>query len=133
MFRVFNSTSKHLVPLNISIERKGEKMLNEQSDNYELLCNTNVNKNVDHQISWLKDDKELLIDEKLFSLSWSNETPHATSILKFKALKSNQVQQYSGVYKCKVYIRYPDVGLGNSYFSEPIRVEADYSSKLSRN
>jgi hypothetical protein len=32
-----------------------------------------------------------------------------------------------------VYIRYPDVGLGNSYFSEPIRVEADYSSKLSRN
>ena len=112
----------------MSIEQVGNTMLSDESNDFkfQLTCLTNINKNVAYQISWMRDDKDLVIDGKLFSKRTLNETQYANSVLEFKALEARSFD-YSGAYKCKIYIRYPDVGQGTAYVSEPRRLAfSDY-------
>ena len=120
--------------LNIGIQEKGDKSIHEGIDTkYQLICNTSINKNIEHQISWLKDENELVIDSKQYGREWLQDSPYANSVLDFKLLKNSKQVNYSGSYKCKIYIRYPDVGQGSYYISEPKKVDFNYYSPLKYN
>ena len=112
------------MPLILRVEQKGNTLLSDDASDYkfQLTCMRNINKNVAYQISWMKDDKDLIIDGKNFSKRTINETQFANSVLEFKSLEAKSFN-YSGSYKCKIYIRYPDVGQGTSYISEAKRLE----------
>lgn len=121
-----------IVPLKIKIDQRGDTEIVENNSNntkFELICNSNINKNLQNQISWTRDDKEIIIDDKNFSVYSSNETQYANSVLVFKSFQ-NESSNYTGVYKCNIYIRYPEVGQGTSYLSDGKYVTFSYSSKI---
>jgi hypothetical protein len=125
-----------LVPLHLTIEQRGDTIIKEESSgsngtSFQLVCNTNINKNIAHQISWLKDDRELNLDGVAYTKqALPADWKYAGSILEFKSVNQLSTYNYSGSYRCKIYIRYPDVGQGTAYASEPKVLKFDYFSKL---
>lgn len=118
------------VPLKVAI--KSEKVKSEAGKtNYKLTCSTNVDKSVEQKISWIKDNVDLDTESNngssLFIQTSQSSSVYANSMLEFNWLL-NRTYEFNGVYKCKIYIRYPEVGQGTYYFSEPVRV-TDYSSE----
>ncbi len=116
----------------INIKENGQTSIHEDSSEskYKLICNTNINKNIDHQISWMKDENELTIDNVQYSKDWMADSPHANSVLDFKSIQHAKTFNYSGTYKCKIFIRYPEVGQGTYYLSEAKQVEFTYFGNL---
>lgn len=117
------------MPLKITLEQKGDTTYQENTsgNKFQLVCNTNMKNTVENQILWIKDDKEIFIDEsnKMFTSLRSPNGPYANSILEFKAVQNRQFD-YSGVYRCKIHIRYPDVGQGGFYLSEAKPIGFNY-------
>ncbi len=117
-----------LVPLKMSIDQKLDSSIGGENKLFRLICNTNINKNIQHKISWMKDDKELIVEMfhgrpvyKQATLSASNAT-FANSVLEFN-WRLNRTFNFDGDYKCKIHIRYPEVGQGTFYTSEPRKVK----------
>lgn len=114
----------------MSIEQTGQTNVTDNvttsSAKFELTCHTNINKNIQHQISWFKDDKELLVDGTNFTSYSLNDTQNANSVLVFRNYQNQSAFNYNGDYKCNIYIRYPEVGQGASYQSEPKSVSFSY-------
>ena len=114
------------MPLKLAIEQQGKTLLTEDSTNdYKLVCNTNIMKTIAHQITWLKDGREILTDDRmsLFSSLILTNTTYANSVLVFKSINNRSlISTYKGVYQCKLNIRYPDVGEGDFYSSEAKKV-----------
>jgi hypothetical protein len=106
----------------MSVELKNEVNTNGEGETFRLICNTNINKNIQHKISWIKDDKELSAETALYKQTVSGEVAHANSVLEFN-WRSNRTFNFDGVYKCKIHIRYPEVGQGTFYASEPRNVK----------
>ncbi len=107
------------MPLNISVEQSGETFVNENAnDVFELICNTNIMKSIEHQIIWVKNDREIFLDEKIYVSNALSNSSYANSVLVFKDVKQKNANIYNGNYQCKLHIRYPDVGQGSFYMSE---------------
>jgi hypothetical protein len=108
----------------MNIEQKSESTTSEGTK-FKLVCNTNINKKIQHKISWLKNDKDLVIENnsiyKQTTIPASN-TSYASSVLEFN-WRLNRTFNFDGVYKCKILVRYPEVGQGASYISEPRNVK----------
>lgn len=121
----------------MSIEQKGSTSIDVsgQESKFKLVCNTNINRVIQNQISWIKDDKDLLTTDNLFYTQFDlRDTQFANSVLEFKINKLNfQSFNYSGVYKCKIHIRYPEVGEGTSYLSESTKIELNLNEPLKYN
>lgn len=119
-------TEPIFIPLKMRIEQRGQTVVNtsgstDQSERFELACLSNINRNIQHQISWTRDDRELAVNDNggqnSFSIYIANDTMYANSVLVFKRFH-NDSANYTGVYKCSIYIRYPEVGQGTSYLSD---------------
>jgi hypothetical protein len=128
-------TQNIFLPLNISVEQRGNTLLDASNSTltntnaFKLVCNTNILKTIEHQIIWLRDDREILLDERLslFSTSTLNDTSYANSVLIFKsAVNRNLSTNYNGAYQCKLHIRYPDAGQGTFYMSELKKIKFDF-------
>lgn len=121
-----------LVPLRISVEQNGTTVLksDQASIKFELNCKTNINKQLNLEISWAKDGKDLLIDDQLYSSRTDSSLNYLNNILEFKTLNFNKKDNYSGVYKCKIYNRISDVSQSSSYFSDPKVLQFSYYCKL---
>ena len=122
------------VPLKMKLEQRGESEISETTSNssrFELSCETNINRNVQHQISWMRDDKEIAIDGQIFSTYVNNATQFANSVLVFRRFLNESLANtnYSGLFKCNIYIRYPEVGQGTSYRSDAKLVQFNFNSK----
>ena len=101
------------------MEQKGETNRNENSnDEFQLICHTNINKSIEHQILWMKNDREIFLDEKSFTTRIMPNSTYANSVLVFKSVKQANTNNLNGKYQCKLHIRYPDVGQGGFYVSE---------------
>ena len=103
----------------------------DEGSKFQLVCLTNINKNVEHQISWTKDNSESpLVDKRLYARATLVDSPYANSQLEFKSFaKPAAAANYSGAYRCKVYIRYPDVGQGQYFASDAKQVDFVYSTR----
>ena len=130
-------TQNIFLPLNLTLEQRGDTFIDASQINstlnknnaFKLVCNTNILKTIEHQIIWLRDDREILLDERfsLFSTSVVNETSYANSVLLFKSVSNrNLITGYNGAYQCKLHIRYPDAGQGTFYLSEARKVKFDF-------
>lgn len=117
------------MPLKLNIEQKGNTLIDENSSSFSLICNTNINRNIQHQISWIKDDKELFADNLFFSQFDSKEISFANSKLEFKLSKDTKSLNYSGSYRCRIQVKSPEVGESTSYLSEPKKLEFTLSGK----
>ena len=121
------------MPLKLSIEQRGDTFLTlsdtSSSKDFKLVCNTNILKTIEHQITWLKDDREVVLDERIsfYATSILNDTSHANSVLVFKSIANrNLTSYYNGAYSCKLHVRYPDAGQGTFYLSEAKKVKFDF-------
>lgn len=127
-------TQSIYLPLKLSVEQMGNTFVNGNLNaTFQLTCNTNIMKSVEHQIVWLRNDREILVDDKYATQILSN-TSYANSVLIFKSLNNaNTIASYNGVYQCKLHIRYPDVGQGGYYLSEVKKVNFDFYVPLKYN
>lgn len=132
-------TQNIFLPLNISVEQRGNTVLDASNstltnaNSFKLVCNTNILKTIEYQIIWLRDDREILLDERfsLYSTSTLNDTSYANSVLIFKSAVNRTLStNYNGAYQCKLHIRYPDAGQGTFYMSELKKVKFDFYGKL---
>lgn len=123
------------VPLNIRIEQSGLTLLkNENTNNFfELTCRTNLNKQLNLDINWIKDGKEITADDQLYAIKAASNSNNLSSVLEFKSLNFSKKDNYSGVYKCRVYDRIADVSQSTYYISGPRNLEFSFYCKYSNN
>lgn len=121
----------------MSIEKSGPTLLTESTNNgsFSLQCTTNVNSSAPMVLSWTKDGKDILIDDKIYSQTTSTNTHFLNSRLEFKTLNRYNYNAYSSTFKCKATYTSTEVGQPQSvsYFSEPEKIQFTYSEPIAYN
>ncbi len=86
-------------------------------------------------LSWTKNGKDIIIDDKTYAQSTEVDSKYLNSVLKFNKLDKFTYNKYSSTYKCKATYSNSEVGQPQtvSYFSDDEKVKFTYSGKAIKN
>jgi hypothetical protein len=93
------------------------------------MCKTKINKQLNLEIIWSKDGKELANEDPLYLVKMNSSSNYLNSVLEFRNLIISKKDNYSGIYKCKFYNRIADISHATYYDSESINVQFSYLCK----
>ena len=117
------------VPMFIEVMEEGSTLFTNSSNEkkFSLRCKTSLNRNLSVLITWLKNDTEIQNDFSYAVRSTPATEAYAGSILEFRTLSKENIFEYQGEYKCRVFFKYVDIGQSTNYLSQPKFIKFSYT------